>query len=217
MNLQLTVMICPSIFHQWIRDIGGILIEKLEDASTATHLIISKEVKRTPKLMIALCTTGNIVSMDWLQQSAKEKKALPTDKFLLVSGLAVEKLYSFKMRETLSKAGTMRSRGESLLGGYIVFLPRGVAGNTAKDNRTPPTKEFKLILQAAGAIVVAALPRQQDDYSDTVIVTSKLPKEAKKQLAVREVANAVERGALAINTDDLFQAFMTQNFVVQGT
>mmetsp|Transcript_5944 Transcript_5944/g.14681 ORF Transcript_5944/g.14681 Transcript_5944/m.14681 type:complete len:171 (+) Transcript_5944:163-675(+) len=161
--------------------------------------------------MIALCTTSNIVMMDWLKQSAKEKKALPTDKFLMISGLAVEKQYSFKMRETLSRAGNMRSRGESLLAGFQVFMPRGVAGNKAKDNRTPPTTDFNLILQSAGATVTTSLPNKQDDFSNTIVVTSKIPKEAKKQLDERRVATAIEKGALTVSTDGLFQAFMTQN------
>jgi hypothetical protein len=193
-----------------IRSIGATFIDKLEDAASATHLIISKQAKRTPKLMIALCTTSDIVTMDWLEQSAKEKKALPTDKFLLLSGLDAERQYSFKMRESLSRAGNMRSRGESLLGGYSIFLPRGVAGNTAKDNRTPPMKEFKLILQAAGATVISTIP-EKDDFSDTIIVTSKLPKEAKKQLAARAVADAITKGATSTTTESIFQCFMTQD------
>lgn len=194
-----------------MKAIGGTLLEKLDDAASATHLIISKEVKRTPKLMIAMCTTGDIVSMDWLKDSAKEKKPLPTEKYLLLKGITAEKQYCFKMRESLSRAGNMRSRGEALLRGYSVYLPKGVAGNTAKDNRTPSPKEFKLILQAAGATVLSVLPTKKD-LSDTIIVVSKVRKEAEKQEAARGVAAAMERGAFSVSTEDIFRALMTQEF-----
>ena len=167
-------------------------------------------MRRTPKLMIGLCKTNNIVDLDWLTQSDKQRKALPSDKFLIKDKRA-ETQYNFNLRKSLTRAGKMRCSGKTLLGGYSVFCCNGVAGNKKKGNMTPPMKEFRSILEAAGARVITALPNQ-NDCSQIIILVSKLKDEAKKQLATKKVAESLGKGAFAKTTEEIFQSIMTQEF-----
>ena len=69
-----------------IINLGGILIEDLDDAHTVTHIIATdgkKQIKRTPKLMIALCRTTNIISLQWLLESSAANSFLPCHQFLV--------------------------------------------------------------------------------------------------------------------------------------
>jgi hypothetical protein len=199
-----------------INRIGGQLIEKVADANLATHVIAGSKgtpMRRTPKLMIGLCITSNIVSLDWLIHSAKEKRPLPTKDFLLVDNEDSEALYNFKMRETLMRAGRMRSDGKSLLGQYSIYMCAGVAGNKSANNRTPPLEEFRLIVEAAGASWVKTLPKTTSSrLSSTIILVSKLKKEASRQLSTKKVAEAIKNGAICKTTEELFHGIMTQKF-----
>jgi hypothetical protein len=203
---------------QMVKRIGGILLEKVEDAASATYVIAGSKgtsLRRTPKLMIGLCRTSNIVELEWLLQSAKDRKPLPSKKFLLVSDGVAETQYNFNMRETLMRAGKMRSNGKSLLGAYSIFVCTGVAGNKSKDNRTPPLEEFRLILEAAGATWISSLPnstKSSSISSKVILLVSKVDREAKKQLSLKKVAEAVKKGAISKTTEEVFHGIMTQKF-----
>jgi hypothetical protein len=96
-----------------------VLLDKVDDDLIATHVIAGSQgtaLRRTPKLMIGLCKTSNVVNLDWLLESAKDKEALPSKKFLLVDDGEAEANYDFRMRKTLMRAGSMRSSGKSPLG-----------------------------------------------------------------------------------------------------
>ena len=70
-----------------IETIGAQFIDSIEEAHTATHVIASDgrtKLRRTPKLMICICRVSRILSMEWLEQSAKEQRTLDTDGFLLL-------------------------------------------------------------------------------------------------------------------------------------
>jgi hypothetical protein len=199
---------------QHVRRIGGVLLEKVADAATATHVIAKEKgssLRRTPKLMIGLCRTSNIVHWDWLEKSAKARKALPSKNFLLVNDTEAEAQYNFNMRETLMRAGKMRSQGKSLLGGYSVFVCAGVAGNEAEGNRTPPVEDFRLILEAADAKWINSLTKSPGS-KNIILVVSKVTKESKKQLSVKKVAEAVKKGAVPKTTEEMFHGIMMQRF-----
>lgn len=188
-------------------------MEKTQDAARATHVIAASaevRLKRTPKLMVALCSTANIVHLDWLEKSCAKGKVLPTRSFLLLDEVEAEDLYRFNMRKTLQRAKRMHARGETLLGGLGVFLCSGVAGSKTRGNRTPPVQEFHLILEAAGANVLKALPTKATVLKSTLIIVSNIDREANKQLANKKVGVALERGALVKSTDEIFHAIMTQ-------
>lgn len=199
-----------------VKRIGGIFLEKVQDAATATHLVAASDdvrLKRTPKLMIALCRTGNIVHLDWLEQSAVKREALEVTNFLLINEKEAEIQYNFSMPETLQRAHEMRENGKSLFEGCGFYLCAGVAGSRAADNRTPPEEDFRLILEAAGGTVFKSLPTtKRSNFDSFLIVVSKLGKEAKKQLSMKKVAEAVQKGAIPKTTEEIFHAIMTQTF-----
>mmetsp|Transcript_18810 Transcript_18810/g.46608 ORF Transcript_18810/g.46608 Transcript_18810/m.46608 type:complete len:201 (-) Transcript_18810:167-769(-) len=198
-----------------VKRIGGVLLAKIEDAHTATHVIAGSKdssMRRTPKLMIGLCKTNNIVDVEWLIQSSKQHKALPSTRFQLLQDSQAEAHYNFEMRESLQRAGRMRSLGESLLGGFTVSCCPGVAGNGKKGNKTPPAEEFQLIVEAAGASWVPSLAKV-GNFSKLIIVVSKLEREAKKQLAEKKVAKALTKGAISKSTEEIFDSIMQQQFI----
>lgn len=203
---------------QMVKKIGGVFIEKIEDAVKATHVIAaSKDVKlkRTPKFMVAISRTSNIVHLDWLIESARKGEALDAQEFLLLDQTEAESQYNFKLSETLARGNTLRDKGTLLLDGIDVFLCNGVAGSVRKGDKTPPETDFRLILEAAGASVLTTLPTQRSSgKSKTIIITSKDPKERKKQLSKRDVMTAVKQGAVPKTAEEIFHAIMTQDFKI---
>jgi len=194
-----------------IKRIGGILVT---DAADATHVIAGSKdtaMRRTPKLMIGLCKTSNIVDLDWLIQSDKQRKVLPSTKFLIKDKHA-EAQYNFDLRTSLMRAGKMRCSGKTLLDGYSVYCCNGVAGNKKKGNMTPPTKEFRMILEAAGAKWITSIPNKKD-CSGVIILVSKVQAEAKRQLSTKKVRDALSRGSLTKTTEEIFHSIMVQQFV----
>lgn len=198
-----------------IKHIGGLLLDKnIEDALDATHVIAGSKgtsMRRTPKLMIGICKTNNIVDLEWLVQSAKQRKVLPSKNFLLVKDEQAEIQYKFKMHASLIRAGKLRCNGKTLLGGYSVYCCTGVAGNKKKGNMTPPPKEFRLIVESAGAAWKASLPKNSD-FSHVIVVVSKVESEAKKQLLAKKVVDALDKGAIAKTTEEIFHGIMQQEF-----
>jgi hypothetical protein len=197
-----------------IKRLRGVLLEKIEDAHSATHVIAASEgssMRRTPKLMIGLCKTSNIVDMDWLIQSSTQHKALPSISFQLLHDSQAEAQYKFEMRESLRRAARMRLKGTCLLP-FLIFCCPGVAGNKKKGNMTPPTKEFRLIMEAAGAIWATSLAKVAD-FSKLIIVVSKVEDEAAKQLSTKKVTEALKNGAISKSTEEIFNSIMQQKFI----
>lgn len=164
--------------------------------------------------MVALSRTSNIVHLDWLIESAKAGRALDTKDYLLVDQIEAEKQFNFKMSEALLRGDRLREQGTLLLNGVDVFLCAGVAGNNRIGNKTPPMSEFRLILEGAGAKVLTNPPSALDSATKTIIITSKDPKEQKKQLSKKAVATAVKNGAIPKTTEEIFHAIMTQEFAL---
>ena len=96
--------------------------------------------------------------------------------------------------------------------GFDVYICAGVAGNKKEGNLTPTKATFRNILEGAGAKLLDSLPTVLGNDHRTLIITSKMPKEATKQLSVKKVTKAVQQGAVAKTTDEIFHAIMTQQF-----
>jgi hypothetical protein len=189
-----------------VTTIRGVLIEKIADAHNATHVIASdgkSEMRRTAKLMIALCRTSNIVSLDWLVKSAAEARALPCKDYLILDNEKVEQQYKFTMRHTLTNLTRRLEQGTYLLDGWSVFVCTGVAGNKA-----PPEEEFRLVVEAAGASWLTSPASRGLVHSKILIITS--DPETKKQLSPKPVATALKNGATKRTTTWLFNAIMAQ-------
>mmetsp|Transcript_826 Transcript_826/g.1350 ORF Transcript_826/g.1350 Transcript_826/m.1350 type:complete len:569 (-) Transcript_826:425-2131(-) len=198
-----------------IKAIGGVILDKTEDAASATHVIATngkEALRRTPKLMIALCKTSNIVSMKWLNDSAKKRKALATRNYLLLNDKVAERTYTFCMRETLRNGDRLRRENRTILDGRSIYVCKGVAGNKA-----PKEKELKLIIDAAGGQWVSSLLQlknleghgdRNDGDSSAIIITSDPP--SKGQLSNKDVARSIKNGATNCTTSWLFNCLLRQ-------
>ena len=124
---------------QWIDEIGAELVESIKDASTVTHVIVTDgkkiSMRRTPKLMICLCNTSNVVSLQWLEQSARMQTVLDTKPFLWLNDEKAQKIYNFDMEATLNNGMLARKKRGGLLGGWCVYICQGVAGNKGESTQ----------------------------------------------------------------------------------
>jgi hypothetical protein len=191
------------------------LIEHIADAHTATHVIASDgttELRRTTKLMIALCRTTNILTLDWLVQSARCHQPLDGRPFRIAqqhptTTAAAEAMYHFSMRTTLRNIARHLERGTLLLQGWSVYVCPKVAGHKA-----PPVDEFRLIVEATGASWLDSLSPGRREVEATLttvlLITSDPP--TKSQLATKAVKDALQKGAIHRSTTWLFHAIMTQ-------
>lgn len=196
-----------------VKRIGGVLLENIEDAHTATHVIVGDaktSIRRTPKLMIGLCCTNNIVGLDWLVKSNAARHALSSEDFLILDDKEAEKQYNFDMQQTLNRITSQIEKGTSLLAGWCVFACKGVAGRKA-----PPETEFRLIVEAAGGKWLPLLSTANLkglDISRLILITS--DPETKKQTSPKAVASALANGATKLTTSQFFHAFMTQKLEI---
>eukprot|EP00546_Thalassionema_frauenfeldii_P005804 CAMPEP_0178909908 /NCGR_PEP_ID=MMETSP0786-20121207/8798_1 /TAXON_ID=186022 /ORGANISM="Thalassionema frauenfeldii, Strain CCMP 1798" /LENGTH=916 /DNA_ID=CAMNT_0020582091 /DNA_START=1639 /DNA_END=4389 /DNA_ORIENTATION=+ len=166
------LLTCPTtpLLIQMVGDLGAELIDKVEEAHSATHVVVGETLRRTPKLMIALCVTSNIVTIDWLLNSHRSNQVLPSSQYLCLKDKRAEKRYNFSMKRSLYNGVCNRENG-GLLNGWSVIVADGVAGL-----RAPPKKELDLILQAAGATVVEADEVQSSAIRNkSLVITSDPP------------------------------------------
>ena len=193
-----------------VESIGGELIEKVDDATTATHAIAGDgktPLRRTPKLMICVCKIPNILNLDWLTKSSKAKEALDPKEFLLLNDTAAEKTYDFSMKETLKNGKAVRNQRGGLLGGWSVHFCKGVAGKKA-----PPEHELRLIVAAAGGTFLktaSARATKDVDASKMIIITSDPATAAQK--ADKDVKRLTSQGAKIFTTKWFFHAIITQH------
>mmetsp|Transcript_419 Transcript_419/g.964 ORF Transcript_419/g.964 Transcript_419/m.964 type:complete len:1229 (+) Transcript_419:32-3718(+) len=201
--------VAPTKKHkQMINDIGAMLIDSIEDAASATHVIATDgktKLRRTPKLMICFCKTSNILGIEWLEQSAKEQKVLDPNDFLLLSDREAEKTYNFKLSDSLKNGSIARADRGGVLGGWYVYICSGVAGNKA-----PSAKEMKLIVEAAGATMLYSLAEKNViDPAKSIIITS--DPATKSQVKERGVDRVTSMGGHICTTSWLFQTMITQS------
>lgn len=200
-----------------ISKLGGTLLEDIKDAKTATHVIAADKknsigVRRTPKLLIGLSVTSNIVDLSWLLQSAKKKEVLDSESYLCCDKEA-EKNYEFSLKESCTRGDELRREGKALFDGYWIHVCKGVAGNKTAGKRTPPSDEVKLIVEGAGATWLPTLsPKMMEqhgvDASKVLIITS--DPETKKEVGPKAVADALNSGAEKQTIAWLFKCIMTQ-------
>ena len=198
-----------AILLQLIHKIpGASWVETTEEAHLATHVIAKKgkdPLKRTPKLMIAMNKTPNIVTFDWFLESAKKGTALPCDRYLVKDKVA-EKTYNFRMVETAERIKEHLKHNTSVLSGKAIFVCKGVAGDNA-----PKEDELICIVEAAGGRWLSMLETTATaSTEDLIIITSKDQSAASKQVKERAVARALKEGALQKPTTWLFDGMMAQ-------
>ena len=198
---------------QMVESIGGRLVENVDEASSATHVIAGDgkiPLRRTPKLMICICCTSNILNMSWLIDSAKYRQPLDCGGYLLLNDNNAEKAYNFCMHDTLENGHRIRSRRGGLLVGWSVLFVKGVAGNKA-----PPANELSLIIDAAGGDSLKSLSLRETrgiDPTKIIIITSDPATEA--QTSAKDVTRLSFLGAALFTTSWLFHCMITQKLHV---
>jgi len=194
-----------------VKQIGGLLLDDVKNSSTATHVIASdgkESMKRTVKLMIAMSKTPNIVTLDWLKDSAKANRPLPCDNYLVVRDRDAEDRYGFHMRETVERIKLNREQNKSFLDGVKIFICDGVAGNKA-----PKEDELKLIIEAAGGeyITDVSVLRKHAEPGNAFIITSADLKHSKQQISKRAVKSVLANGCIEQKSASwLFRAVLMQ-------
>jgi len=192
--------------------VGAKIIEDLEDAWSATHVIAGSNetsIRRTPKLMIALSCTPHILHMDWLRQCAKESTIVSTRNYIVLDDHVAEKKYNFSMKHTLVEGNQRRKEGGLFFGWTILFAP-GVAGN-----RAPRKKALELIVQAAGGIPMFSpekpLMKDEESKARVIVITSDPPTE--KQTSYPDLIQVSQEGAGFFTTTWLFDCITRQKFL----
>ncbi|KAL3826809.1 hypothetical protein ACHAXA_000635 [Cyclostephanos tholiformis] len=212
-RIMFTGLVPTRQHKQFINDIGAQLIESIEEASTATHIIASDgktRLRRTPKLMICICKTSRILSIQWLEKSAREQRVLNPDDFLLLDDTEAEKIYNFSMKETLENGKVARLERGGVLGGWYVYLCPGVAGNNA-----PTSEELNLVVEATGATLLPSLSESDvPDPTKTIVITSDPSSTA--QRSEKSVKRVARLGAYLLTTSHLFHVIITQKFSTEA-
>lgn len=154
-----------SEFRRELRALPSITVTT--DASLATHIVTTAELKRTPKLMVAL-NAGRVryvLQDDWLSDSAKQghplpivpasalqstptsyEKALSKSKYL-VQDREKEELWGFRLVETLTRLRFAQSPS-NVFGGIVVYVTKGVCGVSA-----PSEEDLQSIVVSGGGLL----------------------------------------------------------------
>jgi len=152
--------------------------------------------------VICLCKTSNILSIEWLEQSAKQQRVLDTNDFLLLDDREAEKRYNFSMKDTLENGRKARLDSGGILGSWYVYICGGVFGNQA-----PSAKELHLVVEATGATLLSDLKKISDPLK-TIAITS--DPSTQSQLKEQRVARLEGLGAKILTTSWLFHTIITQ-------
>lgn len=180
----------------------------VEGVLDATHVIAGdskRSLRRTAKLMAALCITSNILKAEWLEESFRSRGLLSCNHYLLLNDAKAESVYSFSMRTTLREGNERRTAG-GLLHGWSVYVCDEVAGNKA-----PKTDELKMMIYAAGGkwITHDDIPVPiTDDPTHVIVLTSDPPLQS--QLDDTHAQIAADNGAGFFTTSWLFDCMMHQ-------
>ena len=167
--------------------IGGTLIHNLAEASTATH-VVAKDLKRTTKLMIGLCCTNKIVTLDWLRTSAESEKPLPCNSFLVIDK---------KLSDTIAKN---LQKGKVLEQHTVYFC---------KPITKPPPDECRLIVEAAGGAISSSLSFLSDKAKKQLLIIRKGSSflRGEKDLCT----SCVDGGATVWTLDEFLNVMVTQS------
>lgn len=188
-----------SRIEKLVRDIGGDITN--EPSSLVTHCITTPELKRTPKLLMSINYGAYVITLDWLEDSAKLGRPIPlllneendgdgggddenTSKKYIVHDSNKERQWNFQLYATLQQS---RRRAGSLLSQLSIYITKGVCGNNA-----PKADEMKNIILSGGGIWLSKLPGKRNQiYDSSMDETSSSTSMSVKPIVISssEVAN----------------------------
>jgi len=170
-STEVRVLFCmkhTDIHKKIVTTLGGSVVD-IDDASSATHVIAGDDktaIRRTPRLMIGICVTANILSMEWLVSSKRSRRFIETRPFLLLHDRVAERNYSFSMKETLLN-GQLRRQEGGVLKDLNIYFCKKLAGNKA-----PKADELNLIVSCAGGNVISELSVENVNLKKIIVITS---------------------------------------------
>lgn len=94
----------------------------IDDLSADFDVLLSDNLRRTVKLMLAINKGAEVLSLKWLTESGQAKKLLPTQEFVLRDE-EMERRLNFSMAEVLGKVRRERS---GIFEGRKFYLSKGV-------------------------------------------------------------------------------------------
>jgi hypothetical protein len=122
-------------------------IEIVNNPLECTHSIVGdadNHIRRTAKLMAALCVTPNILRSEWLDDCYNHRLIMSTHHHTLLNDYLAEKAYAFSMKKTIIE-GIERRKYAGLFNGWRIMVCDDVAGNKA-----PKEADLKMMVAAAG-------------------------------------------------------------------
>ena len=129
---------------------GKIGATVVDDPRTASHVVTCPDLKRTPKLLVALNSGVRfVVQPSWLTDSAKKGAPLPISSLkskYIVRDRKKEALWGFSMEATLSVPRGPRGRGSAVFQGYgFCYQVEGVT-----EEKVPSEAEMRPIVESGG-------------------------------------------------------------------
>ena len=181
------------------------LIYEAKNSHEVEYLILGADrLDKSPMLMIALCKTGNVVSMDWLVQSFRSKKVLPCGRYLAHQTRVMITQQDFAMKKTLHNGFQRRKEGGLLAGWQVVFC-NGVSAIAD----VPTMDELKLMVRAAGG-TVQDKATVKENARRVVVISSDPPKPSQLSADILRISHA-GGGMFTINW--LLDCYMNQKLV----
>ena len=121
--------------------IDNLQCDYVDDVNVDFDILVSDNLRRTVKLMLAINKGADILSIRWLIDSDKEKKLLPLKDYILRDE-EMEKKLNFSVEEALEK---VRKEEQKLFEGKEFYLSKSVV---------PAYKELRVLIESGGGKVM---------------------------------------------------------------
>ncbi|KAK0094493.1 hypothetical protein PV326_010715 [Microctonus aethiopoides] len=138
-------------YERKVKLCGGIISDMPDEAT----ILVTDKIRRTNKLFCAITRHIPIVSVEWIEDSMKEKSFLDWNDYFLKDP-AVEAKYKFCLKESLERAAKKK-----LLDGYTFVITNHVI--------QPSVEEIKSMIQMSGGKALVRPPKVWTP--NTIIIT----------------------------------------------
>lgn len=158
---------------------------------------------RRVKYMFASAQAIEIVDKQFVSDSIKARKFLPTTPYLITALVTESSGFSFSTQKTLENGTAAQRDGGLFFGNKLYLCP-----NVAKKNGCPPREGFALLFKASGGKELSKVAfKKVSNHSNTIIITS--PVEKVDQTA-GVVGDALKHGATKLTSTQFFNAVLAQ-------
>eukprot|EP00826_Nyctotherus_ovalis_P007652 TRINITY_DN11944_c0_g1_i3.p2 TRINITY_DN11944_c0_g1~~TRINITY_DN11944_c0_g1_i3.p2 ORF type:complete len:165 (-),score=50.21 TRINITY_DN11944_c0_g1_i3:43-537(-) len=115
----------------------------VESIAEEFDVLLSQSLRRTSKLLVAINRGAEILAINWLTESARANKLLPTEEYILKDE-EMEKRWDVTISEVLRK---VKNETRGVFHGMSFFLSKGIV---------PEYAEMKAIIETGGGNVVSS-------------------------------------------------------------